>query len=209
MRKQITQKNFISVSHKGILNGVNDYTQLINRDPDVIPEYVFTTSVAKTLKEFYPSSSIFLEYKPRYMIYEAGASGRGRYSDFMRKDGRIDIVLYDSEDSPLVPIEIKKMHLDINESPMKKLEEDIFRIETLVSKNSHVSSIIFGAVVFYMSVFADQGGNDRLEKISERFCEKFDEFQGLFLKKSCLDLSRIYSSDALSWRSGVIIISDK
>lgn len=203
----ITKSNFITAAHKGILAGINDYIEWYGEFPKTVPEYVFITSVARTLKSTYPSSSLVLEYSPENVLYDANARGRGRLSGFMRPNGRIDIVLYDGNGNPKTPIEIKKIHRDNLISFFSLLENDINRIDELVSKNSDMSSILFGALVFYLSFHGDGELTKYLERLSRSFEERLNEWMHQYaLCNFKLDYSPINEFESVAWRSGVIVV---
>jgi hypothetical protein len=76
-------------------------------------ENIIQYKVAETLRRFFVNSgrsdySIFLEYPIYDFVYESGGIGAGRWPEIIYGPKRLDIAIFDDQDKPIVPIEIKR-----------------------------------------------------------------------------------------------------
>ncbi len=125
------------------------------------PEYFVTTLIAEKLWNLEGSKYITLEHDATDILEEAGAKGRGKVSNAIRKDGRVDILLWWASKKPRVIIEVKNKH------SMVQYSKDIKRIKAFLERKSDESSLQFGVFSFYESATEDNK-KDAKQKIIDR-----------------------------------------
>ncbi len=160
--RAISIDEIISASLKGVVNAQNTYKiwsggQWLWNAPEYFTTVCIATEIAKTDRTW-----VTLEDSATSTLKDAGAKGRGKLHSDLRANGRVDIVVWWSYNAkPRAIIEVKCQTLSL-----RPLNDDLKRISSVIRKNSHQSSIQFGASVFYLS--CGKGKNitakDRLQR---------------------------------------------
>jgi hypothetical protein len=138
------------------------------------PEYLITSTVAKTISEINALKYITLESDVKSTLTFAGAKGRGRIHKDIRDNGRVDIVLWsvneeEPDDSkPRAIIEIKNK-FSSNEQYIK----DVKRLTEFLKRKKEFSSLEFAAFAFY---YSDDNGQRKTasDKINDKIQRTYD-----------------------------------
>ena len=161
---KISLIKFEEVIHKGIHEAEKDNydwntgTCLLNA-----PEYLMTVYIARLLGKIDGAKYITLESNPEVALIDSGATRKkGPLPSAIRKDGRMDIMIWWGNDSPRAIIEVKR-----NVYSMSTIRSDIERIKGVLNRQD--SSFQFGAVAFNSIV----EGNSK-DLVVKRFKKLFD-----------------------------------
>nr|WP_294864469.1 hypothetical protein [uncultured Pseudogulbenkiania sp.] len=127
------------------------------------PEYLATVNIAQEIGGLAGTKYITLEHKPREVLAEAGAIGRGRLHRDIRVDGRFDLVVWWASGRPRMPIEVKLQVTGIG-----KILDDVKRIGKVVERKADLTTIQSGLIVYYTSLNDHKSGvRTAVEKIAE------------------------------------------
>lgn len=121
------------------------------------PEYFLTVNIAKEIWDVNGSKYITLEDNIKDTMHSAEAKINGKLSQYMRSNGRADIVLWwGSKGTPRAIIEVKhRVYKFAN------IQEDLDRIIEVLKKESHLQ---FAMTTFYIDKNYKTGDiSDKLE----------------------------------------------
>lgn len=163
-------KKIVKAALEGVIEAQLEYEKWSGEWLWMAPEYMTTVFVAKKIADAVGKQQITLEHSTRSAMSDAGAKGRGKLHSEIRENGRFDLLIWNKENQPRIPIEIK-----IQVTNAKKILADVGRIEKTISRHQNCSSFEFGMVVYYISLRDDLSGrrsakqkiNDRLKAILE------------------------------------------
>lgn len=141
-------RELIQAMIKGGERAVSDFSCISGGEWfDEAPEYFLTTYVAWAVGNL-ESSYVLLEVSVDQARKEAGALRRGRPSDYERRNGRFDVVLYWANDKPRGAIDIKTRVWAKTEN---QFHPDIHRLCSVLSANRD-STFQFCVFLYYASV---------------------------------------------------------
>lgn len=157
-------KKIVKAALEGVIEAQSEYENWSGEWLWMAPEYITTVFVAKKIADTVGKQQVTLEHSTRSAMSDAGAKGRGKLHGDIRENGRFDLLVWNKEHQPRVPIEIK-----IQVTNAKKILADIGRIEKTITRNQKCSSFEFGMVVYYISLRDDiSGRRSAEEKINDR-----------------------------------------
>lgn len=168
------------------------------------PEYFVTTSIARQMTKFRPSSLYWtLENNVRQAIDESGGLPRGRPPLALRIDGRFDILLWEGE-IPRVAIEVKNQ---VNS--YGGILADVERICAVLDKQRG-KSIKDGIVCFYTSRYKEDDRQGARSSVKHRLATteekagQYVEMMGMTLKQ--FKRSRVECVEDSAWAAAVFHI---
>ncbi|RLA75575.1 MAG: hypothetical protein DRG78_20515 [Epsilonproteobacteria bacterium] len=124
------------------------------------PEYLLTVYVAKQLAKLKYNKFITLENSTKDAMEIADALGNGSLNSKIRKNGRVDILLWWAKGDPRAVIELKNSVYGY-----KKIEKDVHRVCHMLKKESKKSTLQFGVISFYMSRYYEIENPKKMMKI--------------------------------------------
>ncbi len=121
------------------------------------PEYLITVKIAEFLHSIEKNKFITLEDSVDYILKEANAHSRKKI-----RHGRFDIVLWWAKGDPRAIIEVKNgVH------QFRNIEEDIERVEKVLTRKEDDSSIKFGLIAFYVSKHYKNNTDEKINNLIE------------------------------------------
>ena len=165
------------------------------------PEYLLTTSIAKSIWSIDGSKLITLEHNTKGVMGDAGAITRGRIPKKARPDGRVDIILWRANGEPRGVIEVKNQVRSYS-----GISGDVERIDKILHKNHNYSSFQFGCIAFYTSAKTDKNGS-ALEKLKKTFesIKKSAQKRESEIIKVQLHKSDIHSAEDSAWATACLV----
>ena len=166
------------------------------------PEYLLTVNVAKKIWKIEGSKHITLEDNIKETLKSAKAKVKGSLSQYIRANGRADIVLWwGSKCTPRAIIEVKhRVYKFAN------IQEDLDRIIELLKKESDLQ---FAISTFYMDYNYKKGqAEKKLEQKILKLFEDTQEYLSNYSKglKSEIHYNFTSEDDKDVWGSVVILI---
>ena len=168
--EMISKQNAVNACLKGIEKSFNEYYKWSGNNDACgewlwnAPEYLITVNIAKELSK--NSTFLTLEDNVDYVLKHAGKK-TGRDSERLRKDGRVDIILWKKECKPNAVVEVKHRVY----SKTKNIEVDIKRITEMLKKSE---SLDFGILAMYVDQRLKNADEVKIEEWSDNFDEKFE-----------------------------------
>lgn len=166
------------------------------------PEYFLTVNIAKEIWSLDGSKYITLEDNIKETLKSANAKIKGRLSEYMRANGRADIVLWWGKGTPRAVLEVKhRVYMFVN------IQEDLDRIIEILKKESDLE---FGISAFYVDQNYKNGNIEKkLEKKILKLFEDAKEYLAYYSKNLKLEIFyRIHPEDNENvWGSVVILIN--
>ena len=164
------------------------------------PEYLMTVKISENIiKRVDEKKYITLEDNVDYILDIAGAKGRGKYSNRIRKNGRFDIVIWWENYTPRTIIEVKNDVFGIY-----RISNDIDRIRDVLKRKEEVSTIESAFMAFYISRHYKSGDAKRKVELQVRKIKK--EIDSRYKDLHCSIYIRekdIYNNDMDAWASVV------
>jgi|APTNR8051073442_1049403.scaffolds.fasta_scaffold14180_1 hypothetical protein len=156
-------KKIIKAALDGVIEAQREYEAWSDEWLWMAPEYLTTVFVGKKIADAIGGKQLTLEHGTRSAMKDAGAKGRGKLHRKIRENGRFDLLVWNREGLPIVPVEIK-----VQVTNAKKILADVSRIEKVICRKQECSSFEFGMVVYYISLCDDKSGirkaRDKIEK---------------------------------------------
>lgn len=206
MSKAVAKKEVFEAVLGGIEQASSDYTEMSGwHSLWYAPEYFLTVSVARQISQL-GGCYLTLEDSVRDTMKIAGAIGRGKPRNGLRKDGRFDIVLWWQSDMPRAVIEVKHALL----SPNEVFAKDIIRIRDVIAANQrNEGKFQFGGLAFWTWVDEKESDQDNLDERIEANTKA--------LKKAASDLvgddfvvsrhQNIHDGDGGGWKWAAVFLS--
>lgn len=201
---EISEAKIIKAALNGVKNAQDTYEKLSGGYwLWEAPEYLATVCVAKELGELSGAKYVTLENSTHSAIKDAGARGRGKLHHDLRAGGRTDILLWSSNETPRVPIEIK-----IQVTSAKKIICDAKRIEKMVLRRKSETSIEFGMIVYYISLRDSKNGRTANEKINSRIDKIIDDVRSEIGNQCNISqsTSKIITEGDSAWAAVALVI---
>lgn len=176
MSKSISIKKLAEAT----LNGIDESMELYKKWSGGewlcnAPEYLITVKIAENIANYEGDELITMEDKVDYVLDLSEATEKGRKPNALRKNGRIDIVIWNKDETPRIIIEVKN-----NVYRLSKISKDIIRIYQMLKRNKNNSTLEYGIIAFYMSRHYERGNakeklKKQLTKIINDFKNEFDD----------------------------------
>lgn len=164
-------KKIIKAALDGVIESQREYEGWSNEWLWMAPEYLTTVFVGKTIADAIGGKQLTLEHGTRSAMKDAGAAGRGKLHREIRENGRFDLLVWNREGLPTVPIEVK-----VQVTNAQTVLADVNRIAKVISRKQECSSFQFGMVVYYISLCDDKSGKRKArDKIEARLKTILDD----------------------------------
>lgn len=169
------------------------------------PEYFITMNIAEQIIGLEGPKFVTLEYNAKYTLEDAGALGRGRLSNDLRANGRVDIVVWYGKEKPRAVIEIKKFAYDT-----QNYEKDIHRIKKMLQHNHLKSSLQFGIFAYYDEA-VDGKRKTAQQALEEKKKRIYDHIQEILPNDFIITSPKmeVYHEKDYSWCAGCFLIRYK
>jgi len=203
MPKSISISNLSKATLDGIIESMELYNQwsggewLCNA-----PEYLMTVKIAENIANIKGDKLITMEDKVDYILDLSNAIKKGRKPNTLRKNGRIDIVIWNQNDTPRIIIEVKN-----NVYRLGKISQDIIRTYQMLKRNQDNSTLEYGIIAFYISNHDDKGkAKEKLEKQLNKIIDEFkNKFYYISHKEKISDIVEL-NNNKDAWVSVALVI---
>lgn len=169
------------------------------------PEYFLTVNIAKEIWNLNGPKYITLEDNIKDTLHSAESKIKGRLSQYMRSNGRADIILWwGNKGTPRAIIEVKHRVYKFT-----NIQEDLDRIIEVLKKESHLQ---FSITTFYMDKNYKTGNVfEKLERQILNIFEQSKEYLAIYSKNLIpIIYYNIHPEDNQNvWASVVILIKKK
>jgi hypothetical protein len=160
------------------LNGINESMELYKKWSGGewlcnAPEYLMTVKIAENIANCEGDKLITMEDNVNYILDLSNAIKQGRKPDALRKNGRIDIVIWNKNETPKIIIEVKN-----NVYRLNKIYKDINRTYNMLIRNKNNSTLEYGIIAFYISKHYKLG--NAKEKLTKQLTKIIDDFKHQF-----------------------------
>jgi len=169
MSRAVSIEKIVDSCIKGIENSFYLYEEWSGGNwLSLAPEYLLTVNIAKEINNVDGSSYLTLEDNVLETLKSANANLIGRPSSYMRKDGRIDIVVWWTRYTPRAAIEVKHRIYVFDDIAI-----DIDRIIEILKKESDMQ---FGISTFYMGKTYAGNSEEKMIKRIETLYKQTKEY---------------------------------
>lgn len=147
MGKQVSRTTLRHAVLAGIRDAYRIHKQTSRRRFGHAPEYWVTTMIARRLGKVAPGCGVELETSVREVMKEARASLPGRVPEWLRIDGRFDIVLWwKSKAVPRALIEVKH---PVRKGAVPSVIKDAHRLLTALRRGASEKLLDWACLAFY------------------------------------------------------------